>query len=125
MSTQPQISVLGVHRLPVDDVTVRSHPDEFRIIPGPDRERLRADLRSMLQSTVLVEFAVTGRDERFDASLFRQPQLGPHVWDRIVSDPVVWYLTADGEGRLETGGRIGWGQQPLLAPNVASFRVAL
>jgi hypothetical protein len=125
MSALPRISVLGVHRLPVDDATVNSHRQEFRIRPGPDLERLLADIREMLESTVLVELRVTDRDERFDAAHLRQPRARSHRLDGIVAAPVIWYLTADGEGPLESDNEMAWWQQSALPPGVANFRVAL
>jgi hypothetical protein len=125
MTGPSQITVLGVHRLPFDDVTVSVHLQGFRIPPGPALEELRVEIREMLESTVLVELLVTDRDERFDPAGIRQPDTTKRRWDGVVPEPVAWYLTPDGERRLVPDDELMWGQQSDPPPVGATFRIAM
>jgi hypothetical protein len=123
MTPQSRIIVLGVHRLAFDDATVSLHLHEFRIPPGPELERIRAEVREMLGSTVLVELLVIDRDERFHAADFRQPITEKRWWQGILPNPRTWYLTADGERRLEYEDQEDGGPVPPM--DVTTFRVAI
>lgn len=94
----PQIEVLGVYRIPVSEALVEEqlsilYPD---YLPAAERVQGKIRVGEQLESTVLIEARVIGRDARFDVADFTQPNA------RIPRDnwQVAWaeaFLTSDGE----------------------------
>ncbi len=95
------IEVLGVYALPVTTALPR---DQIDILYGSDltgkaRRDAERQCREQLESTVLVEVLLRGRDKRFDVADFCQPRPGVprDSWQ------VAWaeaYLSLDGESLL-------------------------
>ncbi len=92
LQAAPRVQVLGVYKLPVtDDLALM----QSEITGG----RLQ-DAHTLLNSVVLIELMIVGRDARYDAGDFTQP-----FTDRPRSDwPAPYcetYLTPDGEAVID------------------------
>jgi hypothetical protein len=114
---QPTIEVLGVYSLPVTDELLQEQTDILHgsDISGDERRNAERQCREQLESTVLVEVLVRGRDKRFDVGGFSQPQDGVprENWQAAWAEA---YLSEDGQSLLVER----WGSPP----KVDSFRVA-
>jgi hypothetical protein len=114
---QPTIDVLGVYSLPVTQELIQEQTDILHgsDLSANDRRNAESQCREQLESTVLVEVLVRGRDKRFDVGGFSQAQDGVprENWQAAWAEV---YLSEDGERLLVAR----WGE----APNVDSFRVA-
>jgi hypothetical protein len=114
---RPTIEVLGVYSLSVSDELVREQTDALYGADLAVDERRKAErrCREQLESTVLVEALVRGRDERFDVGHFTQPQDGVprENWQAPWAEA---FLSEDGERLLVDR----WGPPP----GAGDFRVA-
>jgi hypothetical protein len=97
MNLPPRITVLGIHKVPFDELGVEGH---LETICPPYSDELRRDVREMLDSTVLLEMLIEGRDDRFDVRDFRQPDTAqPWSWLYPIGLVCVWFLSPDGDTR--------------------------
>jgi hypothetical protein len=101
--SEPTISVLGVYRLPFDELMVMEQADRLygAKLKGAARQEAERRCREQLASTVLVEACVSNSDSRFNVGDFAQPQ----VKYQRDSSQAAWaevYLSVDGENRLQT-----------------------
>lgn len=121
MTSPARITVLGIHRLEFDESWVEGH---LETICPPYGARVRAEVREMLESTVLIELLVTDRDERFDVrDIGQSPTHRSWSWLYPVGLICVWFLTADGEERFEFEDDQYDGTAPPVG--IKNFRVAL
>jgi hypothetical protein len=122
MAAHPEILVLGVHRLEFDESWVEGHLETLCPPYGP---KIRNDVREMLGSAVVMELLVMDRDERFDVSSFQQPvTTRSWSWFSPVGIACVWFLTADGQARLEFDDE-DEDDGPLPPMEINTFRVAV
>ncbi len=94
----PSIEVIGVHRIQVTNDLVDEqrqilYPDS---ISGDERATAEAQVRDQLESVVLIEALIRGRDSRFTIDDFSQPQkhLDRSNWQAAWAEA---YLDLDGE----------------------------
>ena len=96
------MTVLGVYKLPVSGELVRKQCELTYGSPLSGEAVLRPkETRKLLDSVVLIELIVSGRNERFNADDFTQPfPDGPRRnWSAAYYET---YLTPDGESTIET-----------------------
>jgi hypothetical protein len=95
------IEVLGVYAIPVTDDLVREQTDIlYPSLTGDLRLTAEEDCRDQLNSTVLLELVIYGRDDRYNAGDFKQPNdlLPKESWQVAYDEG---YLSLNGETKLE------------------------
>src|SRR5438093_1328271 len=106
--------LIGIYSLPVDDALVAA---QTRELYGEDPQPAQIDqVREQLQSTVLVEVAVSNADATFDVGDFVQedPKLPRDNWQAAWAEA---FLDTDGQELLVER----WGSRPK---DQSDFRVA-
>lgn len=96
MEQTPQVTVIGIHRIPITDELVKGTWESFR----PPSVTTEAFVRSFLNGVVLVEVLVTNADSAFDEYDIKQPSSSQSF--RSWLDGV--FLTPDGNELLAEPG---------------------